>query len=64
MFESFIKLILHIKEQVCCFVLDGSPRFHAYVLIQTWLLILKTWYCTRTPPNVIPLGTRNWKLLC
>jgi len=29
MFEPFIKLILHIKEMVCCFVLDGSPRFHA-----------------------------------
>jgi len=32
MFETFIKLCIHIKEMVCCFVLDGSPRFHACVV--------------------------------
>jgi len=32
MFETFIKLILHIKEMVRCFVLDGSPRSHACVV--------------------------------
>jgi len=26
MFATFIKLVLHIQEWVCCFVLDGSPR--------------------------------------
>ena len=26
MFKAFNNLILHIKEMVCCFVLDGSPR--------------------------------------
>ena len=31
MFETFIKLILHIKEMMCYFVLDGSPRSDACV---------------------------------
>ena len=26
MIETFIKLVLHIQELVCCFILDGSPR--------------------------------------
>ena len=26
MLETFIKLVLHIQELVCCFVLSGSPR--------------------------------------
>ena len=26
------ELILYIKEMVCCFVLDGSPRSHASVV--------------------------------
>ena len=40
MFETFIKLILHIKEMVWCFVLDGSPRSHTCMRcgrgVQSW----------------------------
>jgi len=32
MFKTFNKLILHIKEMVCCFVLDGLPRSHTCVV--------------------------------
>ena len=40
MLETFIKPTLHIIELVC-FVLDGSQRSHACVVVQTWLLTLK-----------------------
>ena len=38
MFETFIKRILHIKEMVWCFVLDGSPRSHASVVKEESIL--------------------------
>ena len=30
MFETFIKLICHIKEIVCCFVQDDSHNYDVY----------------------------------
>ena len=32
MFETFIRFILHIKEMVCCFVLDINMTFTAAVV--------------------------------
>jgi len=43
MFESCIKLILHIKEMVCCCVPDGSPRSHACVVEETSRLGCSCW---------------------
>jgi len=43
MFETFIKLSLHIKKMVCCFVLDGSPRSHACVMEEASRLGCSYW---------------------
>jgi len=40
--KLLIKRILHIKEMVCCFVLDSSPRSHACVVEKASSLIMKT----------------------
>jgi len=44
MFETFIKLVLHIQELVCCFVLSGSPVscMRCGRSVQALLLILQT----------------------
>ena len=67
MFQTFTKLILHIKEMVCCFVLDGSRRSHACVMEEASRLGCSYW------KHGIALGqrpmsyhyehiTRNWRV--